>query len=140
MRPRTWFEWIVIADTGTTKVIDTSAFVAITFDEPDAVSVVARLGDAELVAPRLFEFELANVCLRKMRQNPAQRETLLAAYRGRHRLPVEAMDVDHLAVLALAERSGLSSYDACYLWLAQSIGAELVTLDHKLDAAARRMQ
>ena len=72
----------MIADTGTTKVIDTSAFVAITFDEPDAGLVVARLGDAELVAPRLFEFELANVCLRKMRQNPAQREALLAAYRG----------------------------------------------------------
>ena len=92
----------MIADTGTTKVIDTSAFVAITFDEPDAGLVVARLGDAELVAPRLFEFELANVCLRKMRQYPTRRETLLVAYRGRHRLPVEAMDVDHLAVLALA--------------------------------------
>ena len=75
-----------------------------------------------------------------MRQYPTRRETLLVAYRGRHRLPVEAMDVDHLAVLALAERSGLSSYDASYLWLAQSIGAELVTLDRRLADAARRMQ
>jgi predicted nucleic acid-binding protein len=50
------------------------------------------------------------------------------------------MDVDHLAVLVLAEHARLSSYDACYLWLAQSIGAELVTLDRRLDAATRRIQ
>ncbi len=128
------------AGTAITKVVDASAFVAVTFDEPDADAVVARLGNADLVAPRLLEFELANVCLRKIRQTPAQRDRLLAAYRSRHRLPVGTMDVDHLEVLTLAERVGLSSYDACYLWLARSIGAELVTLDRRLDTAARRMK
>ena len=44
------------------KVIDTSAFVAITFDEPDAGLVVARLGDAELVAPRLLRIRIGE-CL-----------------------------------------------------------------------------
>jgi predicted nucleic acid-binding protein len=130
----------VTAGTAITKVIDASAFVAVTFNEPDADAVVARLADADLVAPQLFEFELASVCLRKIRQMPAERDRLLAAYRGRHRLPVGIVDVDHLAVLTLAERVGLSSYDACYLWLAWSIGAELVTLDRRLDTAARRMR
>jgi predicted nucleic acid-binding protein len=50
------------------------------------------------------------------------------------------MDVDHLAIVMLAERARLTTFDASYLWLAQSIGAELVTLDRKLDAAARRLQ
>ncbi len=130
----------MIVDTETIKVIDTSAFVAIMFDEPEAAIVSARLGDAQLVAPRLLEFELASVCVRKIRQTPDQRDKLLMAYGARHRLRFEAMDVDHLATVALAERVGLSGYDASYLWLAQSIGAELVTLDRKLEAAARRMQ
>jgi predicted nucleic acid-binding protein len=122
------------------KVVDASAFVALMFDEPEAAAVASRLVDARMVAPQLLEFELASVCLRKLRQTPDQRDKLLAAYRARPQLRVETLDVDHLAVLVLAERSGLSTYDASYLWLAQSVGAELVTLDRKLDVAARRIQ
>jgi predicted nucleic acid-binding protein len=44
--------------------------------------------------------------------------------------------VDYLASLALAEATGLTAYDASYLWLARSLGGELVTLDRKLAAAS----
>jgi len=37
----------------------------------------------------------------------------------------------------LALETGLTVYDASYLWLARRLGAELVTLDKALDAAAR---
>jgi uncharacterized protein with PIN domain len=97
---------IVIADTATSKVIDTSAFVAILFDEPESAIVAARLGEAQLVAPRLLEFELTSVCLRKIRQSPGQREKLLAAYRARDRLRFETMDVDDLAIVSLARADG----------------------------------
>ena len=40
--------------------------------------------------------------------------------------------VDHDAVLALAVTTGLTVYDASYLWLARTLDAELVTLDQKL--------
>ena len=46
------------------------------------------------------------------------------------------MTVDHDGVLALAEATGLTSYDASYLWIARALDAELVTLDRKLAAAA----
>ena len=39
-------------------------------------------------------------------------------------------------LLGLAERIGLTAYDASYLWLARRTGAELVTLDRRLAAAA----
>lgn len=39
-------------------------------------------------------------------------------------------------ILELAEATGLTAYDASYLWVAHSMGAELVTLDRKLAAAA----
>jgi predicted nucleic acid-binding protein len=38
-------------------------------------------------------------------------------------------------MLSLAVQSGLSAYDASYLWLARHHDAELVTLDKKLQAA-----
>jgi predicted nucleic acid-binding protein len=46
------------------------------------------------------------------------------------------MAADHAQVLTLAERAGLTTYDASYLWLARVPGAALVTLDPRLAKAA----
>ena len=54
----------------------------------------------------------------------------------RARLGVEELSVDYNAVLDLAATTGLTAYDASYLWLAQQIGAELLTLDKQLANAA----
>jgi predicted nucleic acid-binding protein len=43
--------------------------------------------------------------------------------------------VDHDGVLALAAETGLTAYDASYLWLSRKLGAELVTLDTQLRKA-----
>ncbi len=118
-------------------VIDASALAAILFGEPLADAILPRLTGVELVAPALLGFELANVCLTKLRRHPAQRDALLAAYRGHAAIRVETCDVDHDQVLDLADRAALTSYDASYLWLARVLSADLVTLDRKLaDAAA----
>ena len=42
--------------------------------------------------------------------------------------------------LTPARDTGLSAYDAAYLWLARHLGAELVTLDEPLAAAWGRGQ
>lgn len=118
------------------KVVDASAVAAVLFGEPEAATVARRIATGELVAPALFGFELANICLKKCRRHPEQREVLLRAFRLRTAIAVESMDVNHFAILALAEATGLSGYDASYLWLARELGAELVTLDRRLAAAA----
>ncbi len=45
------------------------------------------------------------------------------------------MEVDHGAALLLAEQAMLTVYDASTLWLAEALGAELVTLDRRLESA-----
>ena len=117
------------------KVVDASALAAILFAEPEAAAIAERLTGARLTAPSLLDYELANVCLTKIRRQPSQREALRAAFRLAHRLRVETLAVDHAAILDLAEATGLTAYDASYLWLARSLGGELVTLDRKLAAA-----
>lgn len=119
------------------KVVDASAFAALLFAEPEAEAIAQRLQDARLAAPPLLDFELANVCLTKMRRHRSQREALRTAFRLAHRLRVQTIAVDHEAALDLAEATGLTTYDASYLWVARMLGAELVTLDRKLAAAAR---
>jgi predicted nucleic acid-binding protein len=117
------------------KVVDASALAAVLFDEPEAATVADRLEGATLVAPALLSFEIAGVCLKKLRSYPQQREALLTAFALYARMPIEIVDVDHREAIGLAEVLGLSSYDAAYLWLAQTLAAELVTLDRKLQAA-----
>jgi predicted nucleic acid-binding protein len=118
------------------KVVDASALAALLFGEPEAEAVAERLQDAHLVAPVLCSYELANVCVVKCRRHPGESDALLAAYRLRNRLAVEEVQVDYEASLALALTTGLTLYDASYLWVARQLGAELVTLDKELDRTA----
>jgi predicted nucleic acid-binding protein len=117
-------------------VVDASALAALLFGEPEAGAVAERLAGAGLFAPALLGFELASVCLTKMRREPAKRASLRAAFGLAERLAVETVAVAHASALDLAEATGLTAYDASYLWLARELGAELVTLDRKLAAAA----
>jgi len=117
------------------KVVDASALAELLFDEPEAQDVAGRLEDGHLVAPALLSFEIASVCLKKLRNNPKQREALLAAFALYARMPIEIVEVDHADAVQLAEAFGLSSYDAAYLWLATTLAAELVTLDRRLQTA-----
>ncbi len=120
------------------KVVDASALAALLFGEPEAEAVAASLEGARLTALALLGFELANVCLTKMRRHPAQRDALRAAFRLADRLALETVAVDPGAALDLAEATGLTAYDASYLWLARALGGELVTLDRKLAASVAR--
>ena len=118
------------------KVVDASALAALLFGEPEAEAVAERLSGARLVAPGLLAFELANVCLIKCRRHPDQRSDLTAALRLRGRLGVEEVAVDHDDIVELATATGLTAYDASYLWLSRQLGAELVSLDQQLNKAA----
>jgi len=119
----------------TDKVVDASALAALLFGEPGGETVVNLLKGARLVAPALLRFELTNVCLMKIRRHPPERDKLVSAFKLLAHMEVETIEVDHPGVLELSEKTGLTAYDASYLWLAGRLGADLVTLDRKLDAA-----
>jgi predicted nucleic acid-binding protein len=117
------------------RVVDASALGALLFGEPDGAVVAGRLRGAGLVAPALLPFEVATICLKKIRRHPDQRDTLMAAFGMLDRMQIRVVEIDHGEALLLAERSGLTAYDASYLWLARRMASELVTLDRQLEAA-----
>jgi len=120
------------------KVIDASALAAIVFDEPDAERVIEAIDDSPLVVPHLLEFELANVCAKKIRAHPAQRDGLLQALGLVEHLDMTRAEVVMGEVVELAIGTRLTTYDASYLWLARMLRCELVTLDQRLSNASRR--
>jgi predicted nucleic acid-binding protein len=119
-------------------VIDASAIGAILFNEPEGPSVARRLGGATLLAPSLLVYEVANICVSKMRRHRGQRQLLLAAFALLENFEIEIVDVDGLEVVAVADETGLTAYDAAYLWLVRRLRGALVTLDRELAAAFER--
>ena len=124
----------------TDKVIDASAVVALLFNELTREEIVPRLREATLRAPSLIGFEVANACLKKIRAAPAEREAVLEAFSLLDALSISLDTVNLDAAIVLAERMKLSLYDASYLWLADALGAELVTLDDRLARADENMR
>lgn len=121
-------------------VVDASALAAIVFNEPMAADVTDRLANRQLVAPRLLAYELLNTAAKKIRRYPDQSDAIRAAVVRAlsEDLAIYWSDVEPAAVLELAETTGLTAYDASYLWLVRYLDAELVTLDAELASAAAR--
>jgi len=117
------------------KVVDASALGALIFAEPEAKDVEKELSGARLIAPSLIQYELASICLKKIHNHPSKTSQLITAYRMAGRLSIETITIEHIEVIELAARTQLTTYDACYLWLAQKACANLVTLDKRLKKA-----
>ncbi len=122
-------------------VVDASALAALTFSEPEAGMVRDRLDGAILFAPTLLKFELANTARKKIRKHPGDAEAIT------RRLDITLnrdwgiswRDVDHVDAAFIARGLGITAYDASYVWLAASLGADLVTLDQRLIDATKHL-
>lgn len=102
-------------------------------------SVFAALGEDEFWVPAVWRLEFPNALLAAERKRRIDRQTRLEAleFASGLALRVDAAPIDMRAISNLAERHGLSTYDASYLELAARQGIGLITLDRALaDAAA----
>ena len=94
---------------------------------------------AEGWVPFVWRLEFPNALLFAERKKRIGREQRLEILDNAAQLYVRTDDalVDMRALSALAERRGLTVYDASYLELALRLGGDLITLDRDLaDAAA----
>lgn len=119
-------------------VADASALAAIAFGEEESERILARLDGVTIHAPRLLRYELASVAVKKARRYPDHAARIFAALDAvlDRRRGIRWHDVQSTDVALLATATGLSAYDASYLWLAGSLEADLVTLDRRLAAAS----
>jgi predicted nucleic acid-binding protein len=119
------------------KVVDASAVAALLFCELEASRIADELGDSTLAAPVLLEYEVGNTCWKKCRRYPDAAPSFVQALGLMGNLALTLHDVDPPGVLAIATGRGVTFYDASYLWLAETLGAPLVSLDGRLLAARR---
>lgn len=123
-----------------TLVVDASAISAIVFGEAEGATIAAHIDGESLVAPSLFDYEMVNIGWKKMRRHPDKHATLIAAMSRVPSLPILKVEVPVGELFALATETGLTAYDASYLWLALSRDLELVTLDNHLARVNQAMR
>ena len=115
-----------------TLVVDASAIAAVLFAEEDGATIRAHVRGESLLAPQLIDYELANICWKRIRRAPGSQLEMLSMLAGVDTLSIRRVTVPPSEVVSLAVRTGLTAYDAAYLWLAHSRDLELVTLDNQL--------
>ncbi len=116
-------------------VVDASAISSIFFREPEAELLERRLSNSTWVAPTLIDYEIGSVYLKKIKAYPQLRQQLEECYQIYCEATIERVDVPVDSVAVVAEKHGLTIYDASYFWLAETLGIDLVTLDKQLAAA-----
>jgi predicted nucleic acid-binding protein len=93
------------------------------------------LSGGRIIAPSLVWFEVASVCLKKIKAHPKKKALIIEAFNNARRLDIEIVEVDHLEAIKLALDKGITTYDASYLWLAREVRADLITLDETMPKA-----
>lgn len=118
-------------------VVDASAMAAVVFYETEGPSIRDRLAGARLFAPRLLQYEMANIAWKKVRRAPTEAAAVFGslAVAFEKDWDIAWHDAPATDVALVAHATGLSAYDATYVWLAGSLGADLVTLDDRIAAA-----
>lgn len=121
-------------------VVDASAIAAVLLLEPEGPTIRAHCEGETLLAPHLLDYELANVIRTRMRKYPDDELAVTVLSHGLPALNIQRVTARPAEIVALSLRTGLTAYDAAYLWLAIDRDAELVTLDRELAKADRSLR
>lgn len=117
-------------------VCDASAIVTVLLDSGDNGTWLAeRLAGAKLVAPALLPFECANVIRRQELGAVIGADQAAQAHADLLDLPIQLWPYEILADRVWQLRATMTSYDAAYVALAETLGVPLVTLDGRLRRA-----
>ena len=123
-------------------VLDTCAAFEVAFHGPKYNLFMNAVAGAEkVIAPTLFDSEIANVLWKYARSGAIDEENAKKTLAYLLQMVDEYTDTSELAIEALHEgiRLGHSIYDMFYLVLARHNGATLLTTDKKFKTLAKSL-
>ena len=119
-----------------TTVVDASVLVAALVDSGrESRWAESALAQGDLVAPELALVETTNLLRRLELSGQISRIEATIAHRDLLRLDMEMFPFAPFAERIWALRGSVTSYDAWYVALAESLDCPLATLDRKLSRA-----
>lgn len=120
-----------------TLVVDATLVVAALIDSgPDGVWADSLLDAEPLAAPHLMPVEAVNILRRATLSGEVSADTASLAHADLLDLRVELFPYEPFAERVWNLRDNITAYDAWYVALAESLNANLGTLDTRLSRAA----
>lgn len=92
--------------------------------------------DPAWIAPSLWKYEFGKVVQDYLREERLSVDGLDKVWTGCLKMVKTVEDIDVLSIDEIAQDTGLTFYDASYLWLAKFRGLPLYTRDAKMLKAA----
>jgi predicted nucleic acid-binding protein len=125
-----WLLWTML-------VVDASIIAPVVADGgADGTRYRHRLRGERLVAPDLMRIEVLSVLRRQLRQGSLAKSEADAAVGDLLSLAVEILPTVTLVSRIWELRDNVTTYDACYVALAESLGCALLTADGRLARAS----
>ncbi len=117
-------------------VVDASLVVAALIDSgKDGTWAQDVLADGQLAAPHLMPVEVANILRRATLSGQISADSAALAHADLLALPIQLFPYGPFADRVWELRANLTSYDAWYVALAETLDAKLATLDLRLSRA-----
>jgi predicted nucleic acid-binding protein len=117
-------------------VVDASFVVAALIDSgKDGAWALDLLGSGQLAAPHLMPVEVANILRRAVLSGQVSADSAALAHADLLALPIQLFPYAPFAERVWDLRANLTSYDAWYVALAETLDAKLATLDVRLSRA-----
>jgi predicted nucleic acid-binding protein len=89
----------------------------------------------KILCPSLLEYEVGNGIRSAYLSKRILEQSISKLIDNFHSLPLRIVKVDLRKTLEVSVKSGISVYDATYVYLAMTQKAKLLTLDRKLEKA-----
>lgn len=119
-----------------TLVIDASVVVAALIDDgPHGRWAESMLAAGPLAAPHLMPVEAANILRRACRAGTLSADSAQLAHADLLRLRVVLFSYEPVAERVWDLRHAVTTYDGCYVALAEALDAPLATIDLRLSRA-----
>lgn len=119
-------------------LVDASAVLAVILEEPEKGGIVKATKGYEAKAPGCLSWEIGNAFSAMVKKGRLQENESIEGLRIFERIPIQYVDVEMEAALAMAFRNDIYAYDAYYLAAAKSHRIELLSLDQRMVEVARK--
>lgn len=120
-------------------VADTNTFLAVALNEPEKDWIIEVTETSDLAAPGFLHYEIGNALSSLIKRKALRPQHASKVWDVISGVPVEMVDVDIRASLALAAQLGVYAYDAYFLQCAVQLRCALLTLDQAMRRAANNL-
>lgn len=119
-------------------VVDTSAILGVLLNQGPKSFLISMTGGATLIAPASLHWEIGNALssmVKRKNLTPKEADQVLDEY---GKIPIQFVDVDLKAAMALVSKHLIYAYDAYMVSCAMHFKLPILTLDKGLKEVAKK--